>query len=181
MAYSNQGASWDKATHALNTIEYEHHEIHSGSSYFYADGITLADTGVQQYMITAPNTTKWAHLVTTINMGLAGTVTIHEAGDRAGDAAATVFNRDRNSANTAGVAVHKGITGGNTDGTLLYTGTFGSTGTPAGKGAVGGGARGISELILKQNTKYLYTITSAAADNGVAVEFDWYEHTNKVG
>ena len=42
----------DPSTNSLQVIDYEHHEVHAGSHYFYADGVTLASAGTQLYLIT---------------------------------------------------------------------------------------------------------------------------------
>ena len=47
------------------------------------------------------------------------------------------------------------------------------------KNPVGGLARGDSEIILKQNTKYLVRLTAEDNDMKGACGGDWYEHTNK--
>lgn len=51
----------DKGTHSLMTVDYEHHEIHAGSHYFYSDSVELGSAATQVYMFTTPNTTKWSY------------------------------------------------------------------------------------------------------------------------
>ena len=61
----------------------------------------------------------------------------------------------------------------------MWTSRFGNDSGPAGRGGDGGGTRGNNEWMLKQNTDYLVIITSHTDTNNIAVEFDWYEHTDK--
>lgn len=170
-----QPARLDKATNSIQTIDYEHHEVHAGSHFFYTDSVALNDTGTQDYMITTPNTTKWAHLVFVASGSAITTVQIYEGSDKNGTTLQTVFNSDRNSATVATVTVHKGTSGGTTDGTLIWQRKSGAatqqsrTGMEATRGA---------EKILKQNTKYIIRITSGTNANLTNLALDWYEHTN---
>ena len=60
-----QAPEVDASTHALNVVEYEHHEIHSGSAYSVYYDNTTANTDDHRSAIglQTPNTTKWAHMV----------------------------------------------------------------------------------------------------------------------
>jgi len=166
----------DATTHTMQTIDYEHHEIHAGSHFFYTDKVTLGSAGTQVYLITTPNTTKWAHIIMQITGSAITTVDIYEGADRTGTTAQTVFNSNRNSLTAATTTVHKDVSGGTTDGTLMWTRSSGAatqqsrTGMEAGRNA---------EKILKQATKYLIRITSGTASNLTNIQLDWYEHVNK--
>ena len=156
-------------------IDYAHHEVHDGSAFYYHDVVQVSNGGTLEYLITTPNTTKWGHFGLEINYTEGSATTeIYEGGDRNGTTLQTVFNRDRNSSNVAGVTVHKAQTGGTTDGTRIFW-------KRGGAGKASGGEAGTSqERILKQNTKYLVRITNnAGATNWTTVVFRWYEHTNK--
>lgn len=165
----------DTATHSLQTIDYAHHEVHAGSSFYYHDVIALGNGATQYYLITTPNTTAWAHFGCEIIYGdAAGITEIFEAGDRVGTTAQTVFNRDRNSLTAATVTVHKDISAGTGDGTKIFYKRVGT-------GKTDGGAIGTAEeRILKQNTKYLLKLTNTSTGtNNTTVILRWYEHTNK--
>lgn len=54
-------ARLDASTHAQEVIEYEHHEIHSGSHYYIEGHTTLNDAGTLYTKIVTPDTTKWSH------------------------------------------------------------------------------------------------------------------------
>jgi len=51
----------DASTHSLQTIKYEHHEIHSGSHYYIEGHTTLGVAEVLYAKIVTPDTAKWAH------------------------------------------------------------------------------------------------------------------------
>jgi hypothetical protein len=165
----------DATTHAIEIIDYAHHEVHAGSSFYYHDVIALGNGAIQYYLITTPNTTSWAHFGCEVDYcDAAGITEIFEAGDRVGTTAQTVFNRDRNSLTAATVTVHKDISAGTTDGTKIFYKRIG-----AGK-ASGGNVGTAEERILKQNTKYLVKLTNTSTStNNTTVVFRWYEHTNK--
>lgn len=61
-----QAARIDTSTRAFNVIDYEHHEVHGGSHYFYEGHTTLADAGVYRIKIITPDTDKLGHLSWTI-------------------------------------------------------------------------------------------------------------------
>lgn len=166
---------WDGITNSLRTVDYPHHEIHSGSHFFYCDAITLADTVVQDYLITTPNSTKFAHMVLILDGSSITQFQIFEGSDKTGTTAQTVFNSNRNSATTPTVTVHKAVSGGTTDGTSLCMYKSGSSTNQSRSGA---GVRSEDEIILKANTKYIIRVTSGAAANLVNVRFVWYEHIN---
>ncbi len=165
----------DAATHTLQTIDYAHHEEHAGSSFYYHDVLALGNGAVQYYLITTPNTTKWAHFgCEIIYNDAAGITEIFEGGDRVGTTAQTVFNRDRNSLTAATVTVHKDISAGTGDGTKIF---YKRVGTGKTDGGVSGTAE---ERVLKQNTKYLLKLTNTSTGtNNTTVVLRWYEHTNK--
>ena len=166
----------DASTHTLQTIDYAHHEIHSGSAFFYTDKVTINAAGTQVYLITTPNTTKWAHFTFLASGSAITQIDFYEGADRTGTTAQTVFNHDRNSATTATVVVHKDISAGSTDGTLIWTRLSGSA---TAQSRTGDEAEHGAEIILKQNTKYLLRITSSTNSNLTNLKLDWYEHTNK--
>ena len=167
----------DRATRTLQIIEYEHHEVHAGSSFVCSD-VQNVDTTTLQWMITTPDTEKWAHMVFDFQATGEMSILVTEGADRVGTNALAEINRDRNSATAATVAIHRAVSGGSTDGaTTIFTNRMGATGV-GGKVISGGGMRGNNEFILKQNTKYIVTVETFA-DIYVAAIFDWYEHTNK--
>jgi len=166
----------DGATYALMTIDYAHHEIHSGSHYFFQASHELGSAGTIVYLITTPNTDKYAHFVYTADGSAITQVDLYEGADRTGTTAQTILNSNRNSANTSGLTIHVGISSGTTDGTLIKTYKGGAASAQSRTAPT---TRGDSELVLKRNTKYLFRITSSTAANLCNLKFEWYEHTDK--
>lgn len=167
-------------THALVGITYEHHEIHTGSHYFQDDTVDLANGEYYDMRITTPNTTSWAHMVfsfeteTEYNIYFYEGSTINTAGT-----AYTIFNNDRNSTKTSGLAFD-GIL--NTSEALANADT--TPGTPlfhvhtGSKSIRSGTLNRDDEIILKQNTIYTTRFHCVSAGY-VNWKFTWYEHTNK--
>lgn len=166
----------DGATHSLQTIDYGHHEIHSGSAYWYLDSVGLGSGATQDYLITTPNTTSWDHVLLDIVHSAVATVSLYEGADRIGTTLQTIYNHNRNSLNTAATTIHKGTSGGTTDGALIMQYTFGST---TGSSKLGGGVRNDEEIIWKQNTKYILRLSSATNGQLFVSHLHWYEHTNR--
>jgi len=166
----------DASTHSMQVITYEHHEIHAGSHFFYTDSVELGSAGVQDYMITTPNTTKWAHMTFSATGSAITTVQLYEAGDRNGTTAQTIRNSDRNSLTASVLTLHKAQSGGTTDGTLIWTMKSGSASAQSRAGLT---ANRSDEIILKQATKYILRVTSGTAANLTNVQLSWYEHTNR--
>lgn len=172
---ASRKSEFDGVFQAPISIDVAHHEIHEGGVFSYCDVVSLANGATQDYMVTTPNTTKWAHFgyMIDFNDG-AGSFDIYEATDRNGTTAQTIYNRNRNSESTAGVTIHKSVSGGTTDGVRLCMRRAGSGKTLS--GSIGSG----SERILKQNTKYLIRLTNnTTSTNNASVEFDWYEHASE--
>ena len=164
----------DPATHALNTISYEHHEIHDGSSFYVNDVLAMTNAQVVDYLITTPNTTRWAHSGYEIDPIDAGvTVGLFEGADRVGTTALVAYNRNRNSLEAVTTTIHRGQSGGSTDGTQIVTRRSGTK-------AFGTSTADSTERIMKQNTKYIFRGTNLSAQtNNVNVRFFWYEHANR--
>lgn len=168
----------DPSTNSLKTIDYSHAELHAGDHYVCSDPNELDSAATQVFLLTTPNTTKWIHMSTIFDGTAITQIDIYEGADRTGTTALTCLNRNRNSIKTAGLTIHRGVSGGTTDGTLLPLSYKSGSATNQARSAATN--RSENELILKQNTKYLIRITSGSADNLTNVIFDWYEHTNLV-
>lgn len=163
----------DQLTKSLITVDFSHHEIHAGKSFWYDDVVTLGSAATQDYIITVANTTVFHHFGYEIEGSLGITLELFEGTDRNGTTLQTSYNRNRNSSNTPTLTIHKDQTGGSTDGTRIL---WHKSGTSISGGKVSGTSKDSTERILKNNTKYLMRITSAGASNDVAVRLNWYEH-----
>jgi hypothetical protein len=158
----------DRASRALESITFEHHLVHDGASYTYSDVLSL--NGTQDYLITTPDTTTWGHFTYEVDTTGATEIDLYESADRNGTTAQTIYNRDRNSANTATITVHKNQSGGTTDGTkILYKSTALRAATYASEA---------NERILKRNTKYIFRLVTGGAQT-VSIVLNWYEWANK--
>jgi hypothetical protein len=164
----------DTATHTLQTIEYEHHEIHLGSSFTCSYTADIGNGANMDIEIVTPDTTEWAHFLYELEVEAESHLTIYEASTLTEGTALVVHNRDRNSATANTTLVYHTPTGITTGTTKIREAHIGSGKT------IGGGNRGTQEFILKRNTKYLIRITNATTSNNyMSIKLDWYEHTNK--
>lgn len=168
----------DASTHSIQTLEYEHHEIHSGSSFVCVD-LRNVDSTTFKWQVTTPAGTKYAHMVFDIDCTGEMTVLITEGSDRVDGTALVELNRNRvGTPNVAGTILTHTPTGGSTDGTVvLVNHRSGATGQGS-KTVSGGGLRGGNEFVLKPATKYVISVTTYA-DVWVTLDLDWYEHTDK--
>jgi len=167
-------ASVDDTTETLQTIEYEHHEIHSGSSFTASYKADITNGATLDLLIVTPDTTKWAHFTYEFDVELETDILIYEGVTATAGSEVISYNRNRNSLTAPTVVVTSTPTGITAGTTLLRSYHLGS-----GR-SFGGGARSTHEFILKQNTKYLVRLTNSTANNNyMAVKLDWYEHINK--
>jgi len=172
----------DSSTHAMITIDYAHHEIHSGSHFKagYQDASMAAGDTISLIFVT-PNTAKWAHFtLTSQSTGEAIIQLFSAATSSDSGTGVTVWNRNQNSltANTTLVG-HTPTIGtpiATARGTKMVEKWIGSTGF---KEQTGGDTRGNSEFILKTNTKYLVYGIAVGDAIKIAIGGDWYEHTDK--
>jgi hypothetical protein len=166
----------DNMSKAIETIEYEHHEIHGGTMFRAGEEVALANDGTRVIHVKTPDTTKWAHMVYQMSNTLEAEFEFYE-GPTVSNVGTAVpsYNRNRNSATAATTLVYHTPTT-SASGTLLATRREG-----IGKTA-GGSSRGVAEWILKQNTSYLLVFTSragAGTTNYVNWWIVWYEHTSR--
>jgi hypothetical protein len=187
----------DASTESLQTIEYGHHEIHSGSSYTTEYTLTTAASAGDEngvYILTPA--TKEIHMVAEYASQLAATFTICEGVTLAantGTGGVAIYNRNRNSANTSQIQDNATSRAANKI-TTLTEAQLGGDGTwacgtalrvvpvvaGAGPKPAGGSGRGSQEYILKNSTAYVFMLTntpSTASDQNILL--DWYEHTPK--
>ena len=164
---------FDAITHGVNTLAYEHHEIHAGSHYLISNSTTLGNGAVIDFSLVTPNTTKWAHLTFDVEGSQELSVVVYEDSNFDADGTPIVpLNNNRNSANTSGLTIQSDPTV-NAAGTQRFAQSKG-----ANKQA--GLITRKRELVLKQNTKYLFRITNGStSDNLISYNADWYEHTDK--
>ena len=181
---STTPARVDASTSSWQTIEYPHHEIHSGSHficYHYAAGKNDGDEIAISFR--TPDTTKWIHVLANASASGAAYFYITENSTITDDSGTNlaIYNNNRNSItpstvwNTAenpdvqGQAVEDVTWAG---GTAIYRESFGSG------NRAGGGARSDAEFVLKQNEDYVFVVQSDAAGLNLGLVLEWYEHTD---
>jgi len=171
-------AKIDNSSISLQVIDFQHHEIHEGDHYFVNGTATLDQDDTLDFAVQTPDSTTWAHMLFKISSTEQTTFQIFETSDYDADGSrVTAYNNDRNSSNTSILTITKDPTV-NSNGTLLFEQSFGVTSTPT--RSLSGETRADEEIILKQNTKYIFRITSAANDNIVSYDGKWYEHANEM-
>ena len=106
----------DASTNSLQTIEYDHHEIHSGSSFVCVD-LQNVNATTFKWQVTTPAGTKYAHMVFDVDCTGEMTVLVTEGSDRTDGTALAEINRRRvGTPAVATVIVTHTPTGGTTDG-----------------------------------------------------------------
>lgn len=181
--YGYNGTNWQKvridtSTRSLQTIDYAHHEIHSGSHY-YIEGFTeLDENGEFLVQMRTPSTTKWVHFLFEIQSnGILESYLIEDAaGGMAGGVVITPLNSNRNSSNKSGVSLWGGVVGNPTSGITISQIKVGGTGF---KANIGGSQDRSHELILKSGTTYFRRFKSGSDVNFISFSASWYEHTDK--
>lgn len=200
LLHGNNGTNWqpigiDQATRAMNVIDYEHHEIHGGSTFTCHFSNTCTNTGEMTIIaFNTPNTTKWIHLVFEASSTAGAYMAIYENADLDADEgqALTIYNRNRNSATTSAVTSIETTPVANRATSFVEAEAAGATlststelqriymGAAASGANVRGDARASAEWVLKQNTQYAFVIVSTSDDDNVHnIALNWYEHTNK--
>lgn len=187
-------AQVDGMTTAQVGITYDHHEVHSGSSFTCQVGQLVSDTNDRTALsVLTPAGTKLGHMVASGTASTAAWFYIREGPTITDNEGATqaICNRNRSS-ETASIMIdtsqNPDLVGSATyfaeadqadyteNGTLIYAELLAS-GVRQSSG--GGGSRGTSEFILKASTKYLFYVKSLTADDNYHnVILDWYEHTS---
>lgn len=172
----------DASTHSLEGIDYEHHEIHSGSHYYVGGYQDLAINNILDFTWLMPNTTKWIHWSWNISVESEMLWQIYETAVATNPLAnpVTPLNNNRNSGNTSGTTMklelQANLAAANAD-TDVTGATLIDSGL-AGAGRDAGAAVREHELMMKQNTLYCLRATANAA-GFINFNMQWYEHTDK--
>jgi len=169
-------ARMDASTHSIQTLSYEHHEIHAGSSYFHKEAYGVAKNATIDHLIVTPASSAFAHMVISVeNTTSLVDVYLYKDTITTDDGAVDdIHNRNQNypDANTTEIYTTPTTSA---VGTMLWSVALG-----AGKNLPGGSVRDSEELVLEQNNKYLLRITEPnVAPTTVNIAFDFYEHTDK--
>lgn len=186
------GLHTDESTNKIVVVSHEENYLHDGNAFtcHYDQEVTdISDRSVIAFTTPAD---KEIHMLAHVTSTAASDFFILEGavGTTTGATDLTVFNRDRNSANTSLMTSIDGTLGSVsyyslttdtaiTGGTELYHEHIGAGKT--GQAAAGAG-RGTEEWILKKSTVYDFELKALDANTNVQhLELVWYEHTNKHG
>lgn len=184
----------DPSTNSLQTIEYEHHEIHGGSTFRVQhndDAIPATGSGGELVIaFFVPAGEKAPHMIWEyvhqgdMTMKLLEGVTFNASAgtDRAPK------NSNRNSSNTSilqgkatGALVADFVTVGEQSADTIYAGgtVISLKRSYASKNVEAGGARR-QEVVLKTNTNYAFVLdNNETTTQGGQIRLEWYEHTPK--
>ena len=179
----------DSITGAFTTIDYPHHEIHSGRHYFIEGYQLLGDGDSLIFVFNANDTTRWAHMLFTFSSTTSLHFQLFEGAIANGlpldtlTTRMTPINNNRNSINTSVHDVFYGQTiAGFVDpdslGTVLYPDSIGVSGGIPSRPDIGGETGREDEIITRQNTTYIWLVVSTAAANVCRFKGNWYEHIN---
>lgn len=186
----------DTTTRTLAVTEFEHHELHEGDAFTCHFNNDCTNTGEMSIVaFKTPNTTKWIHVVFEAQTTAGAYMAIYEDADLDVDEGTdlTIYNRNRNSATASVVSTIETAPEAGKATSYDETQAAGATldtskelmrhymGAATSGADVGGGARGVTELILKQNSVYAFVVVSTSSDDNTHnLSLSWYEHTNEV-
>ena len=180
----------DESTNALQTITTPHAELHEGRHYYIEGYQLLGDGDSLLFVFNATDTIRWAHMLYSLNSTTSLHFQLFEGAIANGlpldtlTTRRTPINNDRNSSNTSVHNVFSGTTiAGFIDpdslGTIIVPDSIGVDGGIPSRPSTGGETGRGDELILRQNTTYIWLVISKAASNVYRYKYPWYEHINK--
>jgi len=178
----------DEKSNSLLTVDYPHHEIHEGDSYYVIYSVpSLGAMTNPNDTITltfkTPNTAKWIHMTFSVFGSPNWLIKFVESptgGAISPTGTLPIYNKNRNSLNASG------LSDGTTPGLVSYDATLATGGNllwnhylegSGGPQAGGSGYNTRNEIVLKQNTVYQISLFGTDTNPG-AIILDWYEHTN---
>ena len=175
----------DGSTHATNTIDYAHHEVHDGSSFTAEHNAAGGSATKATISFTTPAGTKYFHIVIEARTNVAAVYTLGEGATVTAESGTNYLARNKRRVATMNVSTV--LPAGSvpaTAGNVTVGGTVTDFGTvletfQVGSGRVGDNARGVDEWILAPSTVYAIEMESQAATSEVRVSIHWYEHTDK--
>ncbi len=168
----------DRSTHTMQTIEYEHHEIHSGNLFAVEEGIQLSNAS-RVYLIRPPALPLECHFSFWV-VGAQDTsyAFVRNSGYDPGNVV-TPYNLNELSTNTPQTQINIAASGAGAP-TTIASGQFGIPAVAGGRGGDGGQGGARIERILNPALKYALTVTALSANaNNITVYMFFYEHTPK--
>jgi hypothetical protein len=175
-------------TAALTTVDYAHHEIHSGS-FFHAMVVdaSMADTETISLAFKTPTGTKRVHMFYRWESKAGGHIEILEgpAWTQGTGVATAIYNRKRLTSMTAsGVLEDRNQVAFTASNQVIASPTITNAGTVIetvyafGATRTAAGGRDDNEIILKPDTTYAYRFTADGNTNAGWLSLNWYEHTD---
>jgi hypothetical protein len=173
----------DGVTNALRTIDYAHHEIHSGSSFRAQTYVASGTQRIIAFKVGAG--TKQPHMTWDYDTESSAHVTLLEAPTWTTNTGArlTCMQSNRNSGNTSILEGDGTGAGGFVAGEVVTNPTGLAGGTVislryvfAPKQAGNSGLKR-TEVVLLPNTQYAFVLDSDDGAKGMQLRLDWYEHT----
>lgn len=175
----------DASTRVLSTLEYEHHEIHAGSHFYFTDPQTInaASSDAIDYLMVVPNTAKWPHMTFDVDgVAITSFALYEDVSNMSSDGwtQETPYNNNRNSSVDATMEIWSKV--GSSDASSDY-----GNGIPIFEYASGAATQqsrtparvtASREIILGQGVKYVLRVISGSAGNLCNTFIRWYEHTN---
>ena len=167
----------DKTTRALVAIDSATSKTHDGNRYYVSGYDTFDANEAIAFVTTTPDTDTWIHMRFAIQATGATTLNVYKDASADNDGTNILpTNFNANSSNTSVLVVSADPTITD-DGTPVYSEAFGYTNTPAQR------APGIltskAELVLKQDSKYIWYISSDSATNVISYLGYWSECIDK--
>ena len=175
----------DPSTHAMATIEYEHHEIHGRSHYVVHGFLDISGANdVLDFTWQMPDTTKEIHWVWEIETEKAITWYVYMDAVATNSLANTItpINSDHNyivskpSTTVMKYEIQADLATANAD-TAIGSSTIVASGK-IGDNKTGGNAGREHEKIMKRNSLYCFRAL-ASAGGYINFNMNWYEHTRK--
>jgi len=176
--------SLDRNTNALNIVNYEHHEIHGGSTYRAgARAESLANNSTLSLEFLTPSNGKQAHMVLTVSTENAADILfLEDVNVTSNGSAVTPRNANRNFGDGSSMQFMFKDSTVTTDANTITLGNrhIGAEGSGPSRPGSPGDQASRGEWVLKENTWYQLEMTNVAgATQDIHMGLDWYEHTPK--
>lgn len=167
----------ERLTGYVGTIGSDHAYIHDGiafTSIISAAAVAAAyDIAFTTPTVESGKFIHWRPIGITTSADYVD-VKLREGDSFSGGSTITPINRNRLSTNTSKMQAFVANATATPSGTVVQSTGIGTAGNAAARG--GGGAGAEQELVLKQNTNYVLTLTPDSATDIIASLF-WYEET----
>ncbi len=174
--------SLDAVSGAPFGVSFEEHKLHEGDHFTFTGLVTGIDSGdISKYHIRTPDTTKWGHFLIKFNSEAKMSFYVYETTSydpASAGTTVTAFNNNRNSATVSGLVIKQDPVIVNS-GTEIFIEQAGSeAANPTGVSQEAGIVGREDEIILKQNTGYIFAMVSVDDGNYASAHADWFEHVS---